>query len=68
MSEITDFPLEACILRLSAQELIERLDREIPHRCVGYAETIEAAQRRAGARDLIDNLLLVLEDATKSSD
>lgn len=44
---------------MSAYDLIEWLDRDMPHVCIRLGETIEAAHRYAGRRELIDELVTI---------
>lgn len=50
-----DLPEE---LPLSSLELIGLLDRAFPPRCVRLNETMEEAQRYAGIRELVEELLV----------
>lgn len=43
-------------------DLIQVLDEEYPQRCVGRSETIEEAQRYAGKRELIDELISLVQE------
>ena len=45
------------LLPAQAGDLIRHLDQRFPHQCVLPGETMEMAQRRAGARELIDFLM-----------
>jgi hypothetical protein len=47
---------------LSALDLINLLDRVHPHRNISVGESEIEAHRRAGARDLIDELLAMAEE------
>jgi len=42
---------------MSAYDLIQKLDKDYPHRCITPDETVEHARFYAGKRDLIDVLL-----------
>jgi hypothetical protein len=42
---------------LSAYQLVEMLDNEHPHRCIGQTEDHLSAVRRGAVRDLIDSLM-----------
>lgn len=66
--EPTSDELDALPLR--SYELIERLDAAFPAACIRPGETLEAAHRYAGRRDLIDELVtLMAEDrATETAD
>ena len=44
---------------MSAHQLIDWLDTDFPHRCVGVNETELAAHRYAGKRELIDMLVSI---------
>ena len=44
-----------------SEELIEMLDRMYPPACIGPEETLRQADRRAGARELVDMLVAKLE-------
>lgn len=46
-------------------ELIKQLDKDYPHRCIKHDQSLEAAHRYAGQRDLIDNLLNHLKRASE---
>jgi hypothetical protein len=48
--------------QLSARELVARLDKEYPHKCVARGESIEDANRYAGTRELIDELVNAIEE------
>jgi hypothetical protein len=41
----------------SSKELLEWLDKEIPHRCIGPTEDEHSARHYAGKRALIDELI-----------
>ena len=43
-------------------QLLKELDAAIPPRCITPGETLEAAHRYAGKRELIDALLRALEE------
>jgi hypothetical protein len=51
--------------QLTAVELIERLDEQFPHRCIGRDETLDHAYYYAGKRDLVDTLLAQLKREDK---
>ncbi len=51
----------------TAIQLVEELAKSIPQRCIQPGETLEAAHRYAGQRDLVESLLLRLK-ATVESD
>lgn len=54
--------------RLS-HDLIAELDRLYPPRCIAPGESLEAAHRYAGQRDLVDTLLaLVKRDERRAAD
>lgn len=42
---------------LLSTDLIEQLDEMYPETCIGPNESVEAAHRRAGKRDLINRLV-----------
>ena len=42
----------------SVPELIDMLDKSIPHRCIKKGESEIDAQRYAGTRDLVDRLIM----------
>lgn len=49
-------------LPTNSYDLIDFLDKLIPHRCILMGETPEAAHRRAGARALVDLLVAAKEE------
>ncbi len=49
------------IIPHTAVELIQLLDKDIPHRCIAKSEDVVEAQRYAGKRELVDHLLNALE-------
>lgn len=51
----------------TAEQLVADLDKAYPARCVSYGESLEAAHRYAGKRELIDELLSWLEETGGSS-
>lgn len=55
------------MLPYTAIALVEELAKSIPARCIRANESLEAAHRYAGQRDLIESLLLRLA-ATVESD
>lgn len=58
--------------KMTAHDLIDWLDREIPHKCIDPMETTESAHRYAGAREVVDQLIWrreqEREDASAPSD
>jgi len=42
---------------MSAYDLILKLDRDYPHRCLSIDANVNQAHRYAGKRDLVDSLL-----------
>lgn len=54
--EVVDFAT------MSAYQLIDFLNRDYPHRCIGKSETEIEAHRYAGKRELIDDLLQAKSD------
>lgn len=46
-------------LPLDSQELVERLDKLFPARCIQPGESLEDAHRYAGKRDLVEALLYI---------
>lgn len=48
-------------LPYTSEELIERLDQEYPLRNPKVTDSIELIQRKAGQRDVIDSLLVLLK-------
>lgn len=46
-------------------ELIKKLDKDFPARCIKHNESAIDAHRYAGKRDLIDNLLIHLKRANE---
>ena len=57
----------AAQLPMLATDLIRELAASIPERCIGANESLEAAHRYAGKRELVNSLLLRLK-ATEESD
>ena len=57
---------------MTAYELIDLLNEDYPHQCIGPAESKSSAHRYAGKRDLIDQLMqirdLEREEASVSQD
>lgn len=53
---------DVSLRELSALDLIALLDRSHPHRNIAVGESEIEAHRRAGARDLIDELLAMVEE------
>lgn len=51
-------PLDDGELPRDSYTLIDLLNKAFPHRCILPGETPEAAHRRAGVRDLIDELMI----------
>lgn len=49
--------------QLNAQGLIELLARTYPHECIRADEDVIAAHRRAAKRELIDELLNLMDQA-----
>lgn len=52
---------EIVVGTLSARDLISLLDEAHPPRCIGPTESLEQAHRYAGARELIESLVTLLE-------
>lgn len=52
---------------MTATELVAWLDSQNPPRCINTDESITDAHRRAGARDLIDNLINRMEREQNAS-
>lgn len=48
--------------RMTAYDLIDWLDQQVPHRCIDPHDTPESAHRYAGSRELVDQLLHRRED------
>lgn len=45
------------LISMSAEQLVEYLDNSHRPCCIGQSETLEMAHRRAGRRELIDQLI-----------
>lgn len=56
------------LISLSAEQLVEHLDKENPHRCIDKTESITDAHRRAGRRELIDHLLIRMKQEKEKND
>ena len=52
------------LVPLRSEDLIKRLNEVYPPRCKTLMETEEQHQRYAGVRDLIDELVAMLEEQT----
>ena len=52
---MSDRPLST--LPMYSFELVDELDKVFPPRCIGENESMESAQRYAGARALVDKLI-----------
>lgn len=59
MSTIIEEPLDFPAL---SKDLINFLDESYPHRCLRSGEDVVAHHRYAGIRELIDELLVLLDE------
>lgn len=64
----TDSLTEFHEIPVHSYELIRTLDRALPPRCISPGETVEAAHRYAGARELIDTLVEMMNDEIQGQD
>lgn len=53
---------ELTLREMSAYELIDKLDKDNPHRCITEGQSVTEAHRYAGARQLIDLLVAMAAD------
>ena len=54
-------------LPVLSADLVERLDKAFPAKCIGPSQTPEQAHRYAGKRELVDFLLYLLEEAEENA-
>lgn len=62
MSIDTDKDLEIDDLPMNSFDLIDFLDRTIPHRCISLTDDLISAHRYSAQRDLVDQLLEIKND------
>lgn len=51
-------------LPLHAEDLVDALDALYPPRCIGPGQSVEQAHRYAGAREIVDFLLMLKDRAS----
>ena len=56
------------LVPMRSYELDDMLDKTYPHRCKRLGELEEEHQRYAGVRDLLDDLLGLIEEQEKTDD